>query len=160
MYIDYEEDMVSSVRFSQFVNHTYSISGSPVTYLVYMDEEQLYNFSWCGDNLKNKFTRPNMNLQIVMEPSYKIGEEMLDDIHLSIACTKGSVRYMYFNECKIQIPNRLRGYCTGQIGCNCKAWGHVSPTRFWGYFGPSFVTDVASISGQMTLKWNSRESRR
>lgn len=156
-----EEGKLEEVTFGMFTNKTYKISGKPVTYQVSLAEDALSNFSWCGNNKKQEFKTPNMNFSIEMVPSYKIGEEMLDDVHLSIACVKGNGSLVKFECEKVLVAKSLHGYCTGQLGCNCTAWGHISPTRFWGFYGPtSFVTDVASVNGTVTFKWNKKLSRK
>lgn len=161
MYVTYDESDKISLRFSQFTNKTYKINGSPVTYEVFMNSESLHNFSWCGNNKTGKFTRPNCNFTIEMVPSYKIGSEMLDNVHLSIACVKGSKKTVTICRQKAVVASSLSGSCAGQIGCNCTAWGHISPTRMWGFFGPSdIVTDIASVDGKVKLKWNKALSRK
>lgn len=161
MYVMYDKNDQITLWFSQFTNKTYKINGDPVTYEVLFDSESLHNFSWCGNNKTGKFTRPNCNFAISMIPSYKIGSEMLDDVHLQISCTKGSKRKISICGQDAIIASLLSGYCAGQIGCNCKAWGHISPTRMWGFFGPNCtVTDIASVNGKVKMKWNKALSRK
>lgn len=157
MFMTYGDYGVEKVCFSKFINYTHKVNDIYVTYQVVMDEDSLHNFSWCGDNSKQEFFAPNFNMTIEMTPSYKKGSEMLDDIYLSIACTHSIVKTDMHNDDYVHIVYYMKGYCTGQIGCNCTAWGHISPTRIWGWCGPTYITtDIASIIGQIQIRWNTR----
>jgi len=161
MFVTYGEDALPSVSFSDFTNLTHLIGDSNVTYTASLDEDALMNFSWCGDNRKQTFTRPNCNFAVVLSPSYKRGDDMLDDLHLTVACTVGSSLRTMTEAGRVQIAKTLTGYAAGQLRCNCTAWGHVSPTRIWGLLGPTyFVTDIASVAGSVRMRYNKKESRK
>ena len=50
----------------------------------------------------------------------------------------------------------LRGSVRGKIGCGCKAYGHVSPTRlFLGYL-TDIVWDVAPLDGTFRATFKNR----
>lgn len=157
LYLTYsDDDSISSMCFGKFVNQTHKINGKSVTYEVFLEEDSLSNFSWCGNNKTGVFKQPNCNFVMQMVPSYKIGDQMLDDVHLSVACTSSTVKNVKHSSGKVvPVAHYLKGYCTGQIGCNCREWGHMSPTRTWCIWGPScYVTDVASVCGQIQMKLN------
>lgn len=51
----------------------------------------------------------------------------------------------------------MRGFAAGTLGCGCKAYGHVSPTRQAGWNGATDkVDDVAAVSGQWIAVWKDR----
>lgn len=74
MYLTYNEDDTVSVCFGKFINNTHLINGMPVTYDVFLEEDSLNNFSWCGNNKTGVFNQPNCNFVMQMVPSYKIGD--------------------------------------------------------------------------------------
>lgn len=53
------------------------------------------------------------------------------------------------------------GKVSGTLGCGCRAYGHVSPTRVAGPFGPTdWVDDVAEVDGTWSICYDAKASNR
>ena len=58
---------------------------------------------------------------------------------------------------KFKCLKAAAGKVAGTLGCGCTAYGHVSPTRKIGYWGPTDdVDDVAAVDGTWSIRLKSR----
>lgn len=57
------------------------------------------------------------------------------------------------------ILKTIKGSVKGQIGCGCRAYGHLSPTRVWLGFVSDYVVDVAPLYGTFSAQFLSREGK-
>lgn len=108
--------------------------GRPVTYGV----AQAYGVGWhaIGNNLSGTFRQASVFLSFEAKPSYALadGEDNTLILTLSGRGTSDAV---------------VGGYCSGQLGCGCYAYGHVSPTRI---YGTDVVVDTAAVWGTWRAK--------
>lgn len=128
-------------------NHSHKVNGRNVTYDVEMG-----NVMWhlIGDNATGKFKRASVSLSFTADPSYNIGDDEPDNT-LVVTCsgigtakTDGPIRY-------------VSGYVAGQLGCGCRAYSHVSPTRISGPSGKTEnVVDIASTHGLFRIRLKGR----
>ena len=93
---------------------------------------------------------------LAAEPSYNIGEFDEDNALYVTLAGKGSF------DTKHKMLKSASGYLAGTLGCGCMAYGHVSPTRQIGYFGPinDDVDDVAAVYGRWSIKYNASKTYR
>lgn len=134
MKVRYHDDGPADVTIVGLTNRTFKVSGRPVTYTT---EPLSSRWNLIGNNANGVFVRPSVSAEFVASPSYAAGFTPTDDNSLvvSMAGTGGSVKRIY-------------GKVTGTVGCGCSDYGHVSPTRVMGAFGPlRIVDDVASLYG-------------
>ncbi len=142
-----EHDLVD-VSFSNMTNKTHKLSnGKNVTYDVAVDyNKHVTRFNVIGDNRTKTFRKASVCFSIQAEPSYNIGE--IDE--------ETSLYVTLAGEGIVDARGRLltvSGYAAGTLGCGCKAYGHVSPTRTLGYYGAtSQVDDVAAVFGRWTMR--------
>lgn len=146
------------VRFASLTNRSYRVAGSPVTYLTVVDSAV---WAAVGDNRTDRFKTASVAMRIEANPSYNIGDDEPDNTLVLWLAGRGSSGF-----------KRIVGYAAGQLGCGCRAYGHVSPTRIayvpyvgsaWWYCPPLYsypaVTDIASCYGNWTMKFVRREER-
>ncbi len=119
-------------------NWTHKVNGRRVAYEALPAENVLWHA--IGNNGTGVFTARSVQFTFEAMPSYAIGPEPDEDnsliVTLSGRSTAGGQR-------------RLRGHAAGQIGCGCKEYGHVSPTRLW---GQDYVRDTAAVFGTWSAK--------
>lgn len=136
------------------MNKTHKLQdGANVTYTVSIDSDAYFpRFNAIGSNKTNEFNTATICLPIVAEPSYNIGE-LNDDTSLYVTLSgQGKLA----SDGKVKIAN---GYVAGTIGCGCKAYGHISPTRKIGIDGPTGqVDDVAATYGRWRMRFISPSS--
>ena len=125
------------ITFCSLENKTHKIGGVPVVYDAWATKCLWHAI---GSNRKNVFNTRSVAFDVVAEPSYAIGPEPTEDNSLLLTLAGRS---------PTNRPNRLSGYASGQIGCGCTEYGHVSPTRIWGL---ASVVDTASVYGTWTAK--------
>ena len=134
--------------FKNFINRTHILSnGKHVTYDVILDENAYFpRFNAIGSNKTGVFKVPSLCFSIIAEPSYNVGE-IDEDTSLYITLAgKGQFK----RNGKI---NSISGYASGTLGCGCKDYGHISPTRTIGPNGPTdIVVDVAAVYGNWGMK--------
>lgn len=139
------------VTFTNMVNKTHKLSnGKHVTYDAMLDIDKVYpRFNAIGNNKTEKFDTATLCFFLQAEPSYNIGEMNEDNGLYVLLSGKGKFAS------KTKYLKTANGYLTGTLGCGCMAYGHKSPTRQIGYFGPTEeVSDVAAVYGtwKMSLK--------
>ena len=137
------------VKFTNMVNKTHKMSnGNNVAYNAILDTNATWpRFNAIGSNKTKKFKTSSICFSLAAEPSY-------NGLYLVLA-GKGKLTS------NGQLKN-LSGYAAGTIGCGCMAYGHVSPTRQIGYFGPinDDVDDVAAVYGRWSIKYNASKTCR
>lgn len=111
------------------VNKTHKLSsGKNVTYDAVIGSAYEPRFNAIGNNKTGAFRTASVCFSVEAEPSYSLSE-LSEDTSLYITLAgKGD----------IDSKGRMRtvsGYAAGTIGCGCKDYGHISPTRTIGYDG-------------------------
>lgn len=167
MYISYDMDgdQRPTVLISNLVNRTHKINGKNITYDVEVDEGMLLTrVNLIGDNRKNLFRTPSVNFYIDANPSYNIGDDIEDNSLIGIVSgfgTTGTVKSSHCETDKTLVIKNLHGTFAGTMGCGCREYGHVSPTRVAGFCGATEeVDDVASVCGTWTAVFNRKMSDR
>ena len=143
-----EEGILTNVSFSDMVNKAHKLSnGNNVAYDAVVDySKHVTRFNAIGDNGKKSFKKASLCFSIAAEPSYNIGEvDEETSLYITLA-----------GEGVVDARGRMTtatGYVAGTLGCGCKAYGHVSPTRTLGYYGATDkVDDVAAVFGRWTMR--------
>lgn len=111
-----EDGIEPDISVTGLTNKTHLVGGKNVTYKCNVIEGETM-WRYIGNNATNVFTRPCVKLSVDCDPSYNIGADEPDNaLIIQLSGTGAS-------------DNRITGNVTGQIGCGCHAYGHVSPTR-------------------------------
>lgn len=150
MQLCYDADgSLVDVQFYNLVNKTHKLSnGKNVTYKTVLDSVVYPRFTAIGNNKSGKFKTATVAFAIAAEPSYNIG--LFDEdtsLYLTLA-GKGTIG-------KNGLMTKATGYAAGTLGCGCKAYGHISPTRSLDWNGVSSeVVDVAAAYGTWKIKYD------
>lgn len=149
------------ISIQSLYNKTHKISGQYITYDTEVDNEGMYFFPrmcYVGNNKTQKFTTPNLTFYMIAEPSYNIASEVDEDnsLYIMLSGIGNSIKLKGTNTI---VAKSFRGNVTGTLGCGCKAYGHVSPTRTMTVDGPGDVTDVATTYGTWRATWKKTISR-
>ena len=150
-----DESERATVEVVNLVNKRYRVGGKNVTYITYVDESIIPRVNVIGDNKKSEFKVPSIVFALECDPSYNIGEVEEDNTLYITLGGKGSTRMATSGRGRrVQVINRMSGNLAGSLGCGCKAYGHVSPTRVNGAYGPikTRVDDVAAVYGTWTAR--------
>ena len=125
------EPVVTSMTLA---NKTHKVNGANVEYDCIVEGMQ---FHAIGDNKKNKFKKSAVSFELEAVPSYNIGDDEPDNTLVLTLSGRGSS------------AGSVSGKAAGHIGCGCKAYGHVSPTRiYW----TDTVVDQAACFGTWKMK--------
>jgi len=155
-YKDYQKPKFEIV---QLVNKTHKINGTNITYTVTVDNngEHVYpKLNYIGDNKTGVFKKASTIFYFDADPSYNIGADEPDNTLLITLSGSGNSKYK--KNYRAQIINTLGGTVAGAIGCGCRAYGHVSPTRVAGPNGPTdMVDDIATVEGTWKAVFYSRD---
>ena len=103
------------ISFFDMENRTHKIGGKRVTYMDSYADEVMWRY--IGNNRTGIFRNTLVKFRMDMNPSYNIGEDEPDNTLIVTLSGFGSSERSIF------------GGVTGQIGCGCMAYGHISPTR-------------------------------
>jgi len=114
-------------------NKTHLVGGKYVTYDDTVADDVMWRY--IGSNETGVFKNVQLKFSLDLDPSYNIGADEPDNA-LIITLSGRGVNEKY-----------IRGMVTGQIGCGCTAYGHISPTRT--VHGE--VDDIAPICGKFAL---------
>ena len=114
-------------------NKTHRIGSKSVTYSDAAATGVMYRY--IGSNKTGVFKKPCVKFSLVLDPSYNIGGDDPDNTLVIDLAGQGSSE------------KRIKGSVTGHIGCGCKEYGHVSPTRNVVYG----VDDKAPTYGMFTM---------
>lgn len=159
MFLTYDDasDESAVVSFSDLRNTKHKVNGSAVTYTVVPDETVQSFVNVIGNNLTMDFHVASVCFGIIAEPSYIWGAPDEDNsLYVMLA---GSGRTTKVKGARV--IRKMSGTVSGAIGCGCSFYGHVSPTRMMGAYGPSAtVVDVASVFGKWRAVRVPKESSR
>lgn len=111
----HENEYEPRIEASCFYNKTHKIGGKYVTYYDSVASDVMWRY--IGSNRTGLFKNAQIKFNIDLNPSYNIGDDEPDNTLIVQLSGRGATE------------NRIKGSVTGQIGCGCLAYGHVSPTR-------------------------------
>ena len=154
MYINWTDEDDYIVTFEGMYNKNFKVGGKPVVYkcMEYGDVGTV--FSWIGNNATGHFKTPCINMSILAEPSYAIGEPNEDNSFILDMSGVGTSKMIGGS----RIARKFIGSVAGRQGCGCAAYTHVSPTRKAGIRGPtSEVVDIAPLAKG---RWRAKFKRR
>lgn len=117
------------------VNKTHKIQSKNVTYRDC--EAQDVTWRYIGSNKTGIFKNANVKLCLDLDPSYNIGDDEPDNALIITLAGVGST------------DKTISGCITGNMGCGCKAYGHVSPTRTVDLCS---VSDIVPVCGTFTMR--------
>lgn len=121
-------------------NLSYKIRGAYVTYETAIDSPPVWVA--IGSNKTGVFNKSCFAATIEANPSYNVGDDEPDNTLIQTISCYGKQFGTFV------------GYAAGQLGCGCRAYGHVSPTRQLGPQGATDkVRDIASCFGTFRMKW-------
>lgn len=123
-----------------FTNDTHRVQGAKVAYGCIADDEATM-WRYIGSNRTGVFVKPCVRIALDCNPSYNIGADEPDNTLIITLAGRGNTEKL------------IKGHVTGQIGCACTAYGHVSPTRTI----DGSVDDRTPLSGTFTMKLKRRE---
>ena len=153
-YIDGEIRPIFEIK--NLVNRSHKIAGKYITYETIVDNEGEYvypRFNYIGSNKSMTFNKGKILFFLDANPSYNVGLDEPDNtLLITLAGTGISTR-----KNGVQYVKKFKGTICGSLGCGCSAYGHTSPTRIAGPYGPTdIVDDVASIEGKWKAKYVGR----
>jgi len=117
-----------------FVNKTHKVSRKNVTYGDAVADEVMWRY--IGSNRTGVFRCTNVKLRLDLDPSYNIGADEPDNALIITLAGYGSSE------------KTIKGSVTGQIGCGCTAYGHISPTRMIDWM----VSDITPLCGTFSMR--------
>lgn len=118
-----------------FVNKSHKVNGQYVTYRdCAMGENVMWRY--IGSNKTGVFKNTCIKFGLDLDPSYNIGDDEPDNTLIIQLSGIGSSEKL------------IRGGVSGQIGCGCMAYGHVSPTRDL----CGNVRDITPLYGRFTMR--------
>ena len=130
----------AEISIPALTNMSYKIRNMHVSYKTQITGYPIW--SAVGNNKTGVFQKATLSFGIDANPSYNVGDDEPDN---TLILTLALVGKQF---------GRLNGYASGQLGCGCHAYGHVSPTRALGSRGATNrVIDIAAVSGQVYLKY-------
>jgi len=160
MHINYDTDDIAPViTFTNCVNKTHKVNGKYVSYLCEEGyDEVVRRWVVMGNNKTGSFKDGSCFFFADFNPSYNIGDDEPDNSLLLYFGGYGTLQKVVLDGCcgTAYKVKTWKGYCVGTMGCGCQAYGHTSPTRVLGFYGPvcDFVSDVAAIPmGQWQAKY-------
>lgn len=114
-------------------NRTHRVYSKSVTYMDTDATGVMYRY--IGSNKTGVFKQPCIKFSLDLDPSYNIGDDEPDNTLVIDLAGQG------------RSERSIKGGVTGQIGCGCRAYRHVSPTRTIVYG----VNDIAPLYGTFTM---------
>ena len=144
----YKDEGDVSLEVQGLSNLTFKVSGACVTYTTSIQPTPIIPLlAYIGDNSKVMFNVATTCFYLEALPSYVSSEPDADNsFYLTFSGrgpTTSGIRHGAL------LPKTLMGYVAGTQGCGCSCYGHISPTRAAGVYGPTEkVIDVASVFGQ------------
>lgn len=149
MTVEYDVDGMPEFQFSTFTNLTHKSGGWPITYVVSMMNEYPV-WSYIGNNKTGVFKTPTVCMSLELFPSYALGTVPTEDNSLVVQFSGIGKSSMSGQR---RVIRSVSCYLTGQLGCGCAEYGHVSPTRYGGFYGPmDFPVDISAVYGKCKLK--------
>lgn len=146
----YSDDGEVKIRVNNLVNGSHRINGRKITYTYYDYPYEGHEplVVAIGNNGTGKFRDCGVEFAFQAEPSYNIGA--VDEDNTLILELSG------YGKIKNDVLRNIRGTVKGQIGCGCKAYGHVSPTRLYLGFVSDVVYDIAPLYGTFSASFRNR----
>ena len=126
-----------AIEFLWMENATHRVNGQRVTYETESQDGVLWH--GVGSNKTGEFCVRSVVLPLEAMPSYAAGPEPNEDNSLVVTLAGRGT----------SSGKSLHGAVSGQIGCGCYEYGHVSPTRIW---GQDTVVDTAAVYGTWTAR--------
>jgi len=139
IYVDREHAMEDepgepTIISHDMVNNTHKVSGRKVSYSDAYASGVMWRF--IGNNKTGKFKNVNLKYSLDLNPSYNIGADEPDNTLIITLAGYGVSE------------KSIKGSVTGQMGCGCSAYGHVSPTRTL----CGLVSDITPMCGTFAMK--------
>ena len=163
VYYDGETEAAKAIELVDLVNLSYKVGGKNVKYKAledgYVGVPQIWNA--IGSNKTLVFNKSSVCFNAELEPSYTIGEPNNDN-SLILVFSGASTLATKKLSCgvKIKFLTTVGGYVVGTQGCGCHDYGHVSPTRSLGLYGPTDqVVDIAAVWGTWKAKFQYRTEK-
>ena len=128
------EDTEPFIRTWHLVNKTHKVQKQNVTYHDAYADNVMWRY--IGSNKTGVFKNTQVKFSLDLDPSYNIGADEPDNALIIQLAGRGSTE------------KTIRGSVTGQIGCGCTAYGHISPTRTL----KCDVSDITPLYGTFTMK--------
>lgn len=129
-----EDETEPRMRVWDVENQTHKVGGAKVWYRNTDAQEVMWRY--IGNNGTGVFKHTQVMFCLDLDPSYNIGADEPDNALLIQLAGRGiNWKYIY-------------GNVTGQIGCGCTAYGHVSPTRTF----DGRVSDITPLYGTFRMK--------
>ena len=135
LYVETDCETEPTFCVSGLRNKTHKVGGACVTYTTTVEGTPFWHA--VGSNATGKFKTASVRIDLDAEPSYNIGDPDEPDNTLLVTLAGSGT------------AKRIHGYVSGQIGCGCTAYGHLSPTRIMWTNTP---TDIAAVYGRFTAK--------
>ena len=163
VYYDGETEAAEAIELVDLVNLSYKVGGKNVKYKAledgYVGVPQIWNA--IGSNKTLVFNKSSVCFNAELEPSYSLGEPNNDN-SLILVFSGASTLATKKLSCgvKIKFLTTVGGYVVGTQGCGCHDYGHVSPTRSLGLYGPTDqVVDIAAVWGTWKAKFQYRTEK-
>lgn len=128
------EDTEPFIRTWYLVNKTHKVQKQNVTYHDAYADDVMWRY--IGNNKTGVFKNTQVKFSLDLDPSYNIGADEPDNALIIQLAGRGSTE------------KAIRGSVTGQIGCGCMAYGHISPTRTL----KGEVSDITPLYGTFVMK--------
>lgn len=148
-----------TVAVSRLENQKHRIGGRKITYECTVDDGSIVlpRVNYVGDNGAGRFRTPTVVFHLDAEPSYNVGEDDEDNSLFVTVSGHGASFSRKVPGGTARIPRRFSGAVAGTLGCGCRAYGHVSPTRVAGPCGATdAVDDVAPVHGTWKARFVTR----
>ena len=148
----YSDNGYVEVRVNNLVNKTHKINGVPISYVCYdypYDHHSPLVVA-IGNNKTEKFKQGGAEFAFQADPSYNIGGVEEDNTLI--------IELSGYGTLKGDVLKNLKGSVKGQIGCGCRAYGHVSPTRLFLGWLTGIVWDIAPVYGTFNAHFLRRQT--
>lgn len=150
--ITYGDDGSTKVQVKNLENRTHKINGIPISYVCYdypYDHHSPLVVA-IGSNRTGKFKTGGIEFAFQADPSYNIGGVEEDNTLILELSGYGML--------KGNTLKNLKGSVKGQIGCGCRAYGHISPTRLFLGWLTDIVWDIAPVYGTFSATFVGRRT--
>ena len=149
----------AEITVKNLYNISHKVGGKYVTYKTQIAKDMIGPLvNLIGSNKTGIFRTPTIVFSLVCDPSYNVGKVDEDNtLYITLA---GSGTVIKCKNTRQQLINSMSGCLSGTLGCGCTAYGHKSPTRVNGAYGPicNMVDDVAAVWGQWKATYRYSQS--
>lgn len=163
IYYDNDTSAASAIQLESLVNDTFKVAGQKVRYKAvedaYIGIPQIWNA--IGSNKTGIFGKSSICFNAELEPSYALTQANSDNsLMLVFAGTSALVNKKLSRGQKYKFLKSVTGIVVGTQGCGCHDYGHRSPTRVLGLYGPTDqAVDIAAVRGTWKATFKHRTSR-